>query len=84
MPAHVEQFLGVAEEARARPVRNRVGILRRQELGLLGARLRERQQRGEPVRRRERGMAGVDDDLRVGGMLRQLVEHALEREVVQR
>jgi hypothetical protein len=84
IPLHVEHFLGVAEEAGARPVRDLVRIFRRKERGLREARLREREQRREAERRREGAMPRVDDHLFFRRMRRQLIEHELERLVVQR
>ena len=68
-----------SERMRARPVRGRLLGLGRVERRALRARLRERKQRREPVRRRPPRMPRVDEDLLVGRQRRELLAAPIRR-----
>ena len=80
----IEDLLGVLVEARARPVRRRVVVLRPGERRALRARLPERQQRRERVRRCPPRVAGIDEDLLIARERGHLIQDLLDRRVVER
>src|SRR6185437_2807186 len=81
---YVVQLGCIAKESCARPIQRDVVGLRHRQTRTLESRLREREQRSEPVRRCPPCVTRIDENLVIALESRQRLQYLLERGVIQR